>query len=259
VETASFDIQKIKNLDIAGVEYQRGEQMDFWNVREYVLWRDGHKCQHCTGKSRDKVLNVHHIESRKTGGNAPNNLITLCETCHKAYHAGNITLRVKRTASFRDAAFMGIMRWAFYEELKTRYPNIGLTYGYITKLTRIAAELEKAHRIDARCISGNAAAEPACEWYARKAVRRHNRQTHKASIQKGGQRKLNQAPKYVRGFQLFDKVLFGVEECFVFGRRASGSFDVRKLDGTRLSAGVSYKKLTLLERGGTILTERRTS
>ena len=37
VETASFDIQKIKNPSISSEEYQRGEQLDFFNVREYVL------------------------------------------------------------------------------------------------------------------------------------------------------------------------------------------------------------------------------
>ena len=42
VEVAAFDIQKIKNPDISGKEYQEGEQLDFWNVREYVLFRDGH-------------------------------------------------------------------------------------------------------------------------------------------------------------------------------------------------------------------------
>ena len=67
VEVASFDIQKIKNPHIQGEEYQQGEQLNFWNVREYVLYRDGHICQCCKGKSRDNVLNVHHIESRKTG------------------------------------------------------------------------------------------------------------------------------------------------------------------------------------------------
>ena len=92
VETASFDIQKLKNPEISGIEYQQGEQLNFWNVREYVLFRDGHTCQHCHGKSGDKILNVHHLESRKTGGDAPNNLITLCETCHKAYHAGKSDL-----------------------------------------------------------------------------------------------------------------------------------------------------------------------
>ena len=64
VEVASFDIQKIKNPTISGTEYQQGEQLDFWNVREYVLFRDGHTCQCCKGKSKDKILNVHHIESR---------------------------------------------------------------------------------------------------------------------------------------------------------------------------------------------------
>lgn len=39
VEVASFDIQKIKNHSIQGKEYQQGEQLGFWNVREYVLFR----------------------------------------------------------------------------------------------------------------------------------------------------------------------------------------------------------------------------
>ena len=50
VEVASFDIQKIKNPSISGVEYQQGEQLNFWNVREYVLHRDNHICQCCKGK-----------------------------------------------------------------------------------------------------------------------------------------------------------------------------------------------------------------
>ena len=122
VETASFDTQKIKNPSIEGVEYQKGEQLGFWNVREYVLFRDGHICQHCHGKSGDKILNVHHLESRKTGGNAPNNLITLCDTCHKAYHAGKIELKQKRGQSFKDAAFMGIMRWTFLRSCENFIP-----------------------------------------------------------------------------------------------------------------------------------------
>ena len=110
IEVAQFDTQLLKNPDIQCEQYQQGEQMGFWNTREYVLFRDGHTCQHCHGKSGDKVLNVHHIESRQTGGDAPNNLITLCETCHKAYHRGAFQLKVRRGASLRDAALMSIMR-----------------------------------------------------------------------------------------------------------------------------------------------------
>lgn len=40
VETAQFDIQKIKNPNIQGEEYQQGDQLGFWNVREYVLFRE---------------------------------------------------------------------------------------------------------------------------------------------------------------------------------------------------------------------------
>ena len=82
VETAAFDMQKIKHPEIKGEGYQQGEQLGFWNVREYVLFRDSHVCQACKGKSKDPILNVHHIESRKTGGDAPNNLITLCDRAH---------------------------------------------------------------------------------------------------------------------------------------------------------------------------------
>ena len=50
VEVANFDIQKIKNPEIKGAEYQQSIQSDFWNVREYVLYRDNHKCRYCKGK-----------------------------------------------------------------------------------------------------------------------------------------------------------------------------------------------------------------
>lgn len=259
VETASFDIQKIKNPQISGTEYQQGEMLNFWNTREYVLFRDGHICQCCKGKSKDNILNVHHIESRQTGGNAPNNLITLCETCHKEYHQGKLELpkNIKRGTSFKDATFMGIMRWAFYDELKRRYPNVKMTYGYITNNTRIANGLPKEHRVDARCITGRPNVNPMGCYYFQKKVRCHNRQLHKTTIQKGGIRRNNQAEKEVFGFRLFDKVLYQNQECFIFGRRSSGYFDIRLLTGEKLSAGVSHKKLKLIKRGSGNLIERR--
>lgn len=259
VETAQFDIQKIKNPDIQGVEYQQGEQLDFWNVREYVLWRDNHTCQCCKGKSKDKILNVHHIESRKTGGNAPSNLVTLCEYCHTQYHKGNIQLpkSIKRGASFKDSSFMGIMRWSFYNKLKEIYPNVHMTYGYITKNKRIEHSLPKEHYIDARCISGNSLAKPLGYVFYQKKVRCHNRQIHKNTIQKGGYRKRNQAEYLVKGFRLFDKVLWNCMECFIFGRRTTGRMDLRLLDGTHLNASVGYKNIKLIEPRGRYLTERR--
>ena len=264
VEVASFDIQKIKKPDIAGIGYQQGEQSDFWNVREYVLFRDKHICRCCKGKSKDKILNVHHIESRKTGGNAPNNLITLCETCHNDYHNGTIQLpkTIKRGMSFRDAAFMGIMRQASYNKAKEIYEANGipvsLTYGYITKNIRIMNNLPKTHYADARCISGHHKAKPLGYYFLQKKVRCHNRQIHKSKFMKGHYRKRNQADYEIHGFKLFDKVLFQNTECIIFGRRSTGRMDLRKLDGTHINASANYKNLKLLDNSKHILTERST-
>ena len=259
VEVASFDIQKIKNSTISGTEYQQGEQLDFWNVREYVLFRDSHICQCCKGKSKNKILNVHHIESRKTGGDAPNNLITLCETCHTGYHKGIIKLpkTIHRGMSFKDATFMGIMRWAFYNKLKEIYSNVSLTYGYITKNTRIRNSLPKEHYIDARCISGNPKAISDGMIYYQKKVRCHNRQIHKNTILKGGIRKRNQASYDVMGFRLFDKVKWKGQNCFVFGRRSTGRMDLRLLNGTKINASVGYRNLKVIEMRKNYLTEQR--
>ena len=264
VETASFDIQKIKDPDISGTGYQQGEQLDFWNVREYVLSRDGHTCQCCKGKSKDPVLNVHHIESRKTGGDAPNNLITLCETCHKGYHSGAVQLpkAIHRGMRFKDAAFMGVMRWNFYNKLKEIYElqgiEIRMTFGYLTKNTRIRHHLPKEHYIDARCISGHPEAIPNNEVFYQKKVRCHNRQIHKNTILKGGIRKRNQAGYLVKGFRLFDKVAYKGREYFIFGRRQSGFFDLRNLSGCKVNKGsLSYRKIGFLEPRQYYLCERR--
>ena len=241
VEVAQFDTQKINNPEISGKEYQEGDQLGFWNVREYVLARDGHKCQYCKGKSKDSILNVHHIESRKTGGNSPSNLITLCETCHKEYHKGNIKLKVKRGTSFRDAAAMGIMKWKLLDKLKSLYPNVSMTFGYITKHNRIKHEIKKSHISDAFVISKNFEAKRPGYYFKEKLVRRHNRQIHKMKILKGGKKKMNQAPFKVFGFRLFDKVEFQGNEYFIYARRLSGYFNIRDINSEN-KKDVTYKK-----------------
>ena len=92
---------------------------------------------------------------------------------------------------------------------------------------------------------------------SKKKVRCHNRQIHKNTILKGGIRKRNQAPYDVMGFRLFDKVKWKGQNCFIFGRRARGYFNIRKLDGTLISGDVNYKKLKFLETRRTYLIERR--
>ena len=245
IEAAQFDTHKMKNPNISGIDYQNGEQLGFWNVREYVLFRDGHKCSYCKGKSKDLILNIHHIESRKTGGDSPSNLITLCETCHKEYHKGNIDLKVRRGKSLCGAAIMGIMKWRLYDELKSRYSNVSMTFGYITKYNRIKYGIEKSHTSDAFVISKNFNAKRIEYQYLKRLVRRHNRQIHKMKILKGGKKKNNQVPFEVFGFRLFDKVLYNNEINFIYGRRKSGNFNIRDFNGEN-PKDVSFKKLKLI-------------
>lgn len=266
VETAEFDLQRLKAMEEGktfpvGTDYQLGEQYDFYNTRQYVLHRDGYTCQCCGVHDKDVKLHVHHIESRQTGGNAPNNLITLCEHCHKALHEGKIKLPKgkKRGKSHRDAAFMGIMRNTLLERLKKEVSvPVMMTYGYIIKYWREKADLEKSHINDAICISKHPYTKPLDTYYLTKVVRHHNRQIHKANFSKGGIRKRNQAPYLVKGFRLFDKVLYQGKEYFIFGRRTTGYFDIRTLDGTKANKGsVSYKKLRIQDTAKAYLKEVR--
>ena len=265
VETAQFDTQLLKALEQGlplpqGTDYQKGDQLGFWNVREYVLFRDGHKCQYCKGKSKDTKLHVHHIESRKTGGDAPNNLITLCSACHAMYHLGEIELpkTARRGTSLRDAAQMGIMRKTLFNRLKEEIGEVIPcfdTYGYITKSTRSKYGLPKEHVIDARCISGNPGACSDGKYLIIRKLRANNRQLHHATILRGGKRRNNQAPREVRGFRLMDSVEYAYRDCFLSGRRMSGSFSVADIAGKVLAGSVSCKKLTLKHHNNTYIME----
>lgn len=253
VETASFDINKIKTLNNESSLQNKESQLDFSNVREYVLWRDNHKCQGRKG-CKNTILQVHHIESRKTGGDSPSNLTTLCKECHKNYHKGLLNIKFKRPQSSRDMAFMGIMRRVLFERLSMSYNNIYETYGYITKYVRIESNLEKSHRIDARCISGNPIASPLGYYFYIKQTRKHNRQIHKAKILSGNRKIKSQGNYKCFGYRLYDKVKYNGKVCFIFSRRSKdGELQLRFINGELYKDYVGYKKVKLLAHRNTFL------
>lgn len=155
VEVASFDIQAIKNPGIQGKEYQQGEQSGYWNLREYILHRDGHECQNpdCRNKAKDKVLEVHHIGYWKGDRtDRPGNLITLCDRCHRPenHKEGRLLWGWEpKVKPFRAETFMTTIRWKLVNILQCKH-----TYGYLTKSCRIALKLLKSHVTDAFCIAG---------------------------------------------------------------------------------------------------------
>lgn len=259
VEIAEFDLQRLKAMEAGnplpvGTDYQLGEMYDQYNVRQYVLFRDGYACRCCGAHNTAKKsvkLHVHHLESRKTSGNAPDNLITLCEDCHKGYHIGKVQLPVKkrRRKSTLDAAFMGIMRKTLMQRLKIMFPVIHVcsTYGYITKYWRERENIAKTHISDAFVVTKNFDAARLKKSLLMITKRQHNRQIHKCKINKGGKRKLNQVPKYIFGYQLFDRIICKGQEGFVFGRRSKGGFNIRKLDGEIINPNIDYRKLKHIE------------
>ena len=147
LETGLFDMQKMENDKIRNYQYQKGEMFGFENVKSYVLSRDKHMCFF---KCKDSKLEVHHIKFRSQGGtDNPNNLITLCQKCHKKVHAGKLELNVKKHKELKSATVMNIIR----KRLLEFYTGAKETFGYETKVKRREIDLEKSHSNDAFVIA----------------------------------------------------------------------------------------------------------
>ena len=251
IEVAPFDTQKLENPDIEGVAYQNGPLKDFSNEREYVLYRDGHTCQHCKGKSGDKVLQVHHIVSRKVAGNSPRNLITLCKTCHEAYHAKKIRLKLTSDVNLRHAAHISVIPGLVRQRLSEHGVSVRKTYGYITKQRRFIGSLPKSHTNDAFCIAGNLQATRLSYFYYMRCIRRHTRSLHVMKPGKGGKRRSAVAPKRIgkSSIQRYDMVSYRGQVCFVFGS-TGGRLVLKDIYGKKVhaTASVSTKAVKFLQK-----------
>lgn len=155
IEVGKFDVQKMKNPDIKGTEYQEGNSYGYFNTRYYVFARDNYTCQVC--KKKNKILNTHHIVYKSHGGtDNADNLITVCNDCHshENHQKGKVLWKwmaeKKKTKSYKEAPFMNIIRKRVFQY----YPNAHITYGNITTPNRKDLGLEKTHYNDAIAITG---------------------------------------------------------------------------------------------------------
>jgi len=257
IEMAPFDTHKIVNPEVSGKEYQEGPQKDFWDVREYCLWRAGYKSE-LSGKKG--VLEVHHIVPKSQGGtDNPSNLIVLTAEEHKAIHEGKIKIprsKLEKVKILKDASHVSTIGWYIVNRLKYQY-EVEMTYGSITKAKRVEMGLEKTHRNDAFVIAGgNKNVNRVPEWYFGKFFRRQNRSLHKANPIKGGKRPVNTV-KQVNGFRRFDKVKYKDKIGIITGLRSSGYFSITTLSGEKISDSVKHSELRLLEKSKTLMFERR--
>ena len=268
VEVAEFDIQKIKNPDISGIEYQQGT-LQGYNIRNYLLEKHKHKCFYC-GKAVSGFEVEHMLPKSRGGSNRIDNLTLSCHDCNQkkdtltAEEFIQQTLPAKKAATklkqlpnekrlFKYMAHMNATRWALYDAIKERYPNVKMTYGYITKYNRIQADLPKAHHIDAKCITGFATVPSIDQTVVKVKMRRHNRQLHRATFSKGHVRKAACLPTVTFGFQLYDLVLFDNHRYYIKSRRSSGAFALVSVEGLK-DENRNYKKLTLLAHTNAYLT-----
>ena len=79
IERNKFDPQLMANPDIKGIEYQRGTLFG-WQVRAYILERDGGRCVYC--RRRNVRLQLDHVRPRATGSDRVDNLVACCRDCN---------------------------------------------------------------------------------------------------------------------------------------------------------------------------------
>ena len=79
--------EQVKNKGKLHYNWQGGKSLDIYtadwtkDLRNYIRERDLYTCQMCGKKQKKKAFDVHHIDYDKDNCD-PNNLVTLCHTCH---------------------------------------------------------------------------------------------------------------------------------------------------------------------------------
>ena len=160
-------------------------------------------------------------------------------------------MKIKRGTILRDAAVMNIMRLAVYERAKVEFGNVHLTYGYITKHTRIENGIAKTHAADAFCIAKNVHARKLNSFFMCRCVPRHTRALHVANPRKGGIRRSCIASHKIgkSRFQRYDMVRWMGKECFIFGSTHRRPV-LRDIEGVKIheNASVNIKTIKFLRR-----------
>jgi HNH endonuclease len=251
LEVSQFDTALMKNPSLINEKvkhwgYQRGFNYGYSSRRESILHRDNYTCQ-CCGKKNCR-LEVHHIKFRRDGGtDDEENLITLCEDCHKGVHAGTVELnkKPKKSKNLKYATHMSIIR----SQLLKKYPDAIETFGFVTSENRHRLNLPKDHYIDA-CVIASGGLE-----FKELDVIFYKRRVSKGDYQltKGirGEQKLPTGK--ICGFRKFDKVEYLGNKYFIKGRMSSGFailMDVfgNEVDFSYMPKGLKTPKLSNCKR-----------
>ena len=235
LEVSQFDTALMKNPSLINEKvkhwgYQQGLNYGYSSRRSAILHRDNYTCQ-CCGKKNCR-LEVHHIKFRRDDGtDDEENLITLCEDCHKGVHAGTVELnkKPKKSKNLKYATHMSIIR----SQLLKKYPDAIETFGFVTSENRHRLNLPKDHYIDA-CVIASGGLE-----FKELDVIFYKRRVSKGDYQltKGirGEQKLPTGK--ICGFRKFDKVEYLGNKYFIKGRMSRGFAGLMNIFGDEIDFG----------------------
>lgn len=253
LETGTFDphLLKMKGKPFnRHWGYQKGPNYGFANAKAACLNRDNYTCKYC--KTKEGTLHAHHIIYRSNGGaDTLDNLITLCEECHKKLRKGELKafekkLKGMRKGGLKHATQMNSIRI----QLLKHYPDAIETFGFITKENRQLTGLEKTHYNDAITIACGCTPKPKIlsYLYKKKHVAKGDYQ-----ICKGSRGEVKIPTGKICGFRKFDKVKYLEKEYFIKGRMSTGFVTLMDINGDKVDfssmpRGYKTPKLTNCKR-----------
>ena len=161
-ELVRFDLQRLENPEISGIEYQQGTLLGY-EIREYLLDAWNRKCTYCG--VTNTPLQVEHIHPKAKGGtNRVSNLCLACDSCNKKKDTQEIEqflakkpdvlkrIQAQRKRPLKDAAAVNSTRWALFNQLKKTELPVTTGSGGQTKFNRTRLQLPKCHWLDAACV-----------------------------------------------------------------------------------------------------------
>jgi len=265
VETVRFDMQKMVNPEISGIEYSQGSLLGY-ELREYLLEKWHRTCAYCG--VQNIPLEVEHIQPKSKGGSdRVSNLCLSCRDCNqqkgtqdvKDFLKGKLellkTILAQAKAPLKDAAAVNVTRKEIGRRLRVFDLPVSFWSGGRTKMNRVKQGYAKIHWHDAACVGESGAdvvIPEAIQPLIITAQGRGSRQMCRVD-RYGFPRTNPKAQKQVYGFQTGDIVkaivLKGKKQGTYIGRvavRTSGSFNVKTVK--ELVSGISWKCCRVMQR-----------
>lgn len=251
IEVGKFDVAKMINPDIQGIDYQHGQTYGYYDTRYFVFERDRYTCQCC--HKLNKILHTHHIIYKSLGGtNRADNLITVCTECHTSenHNPGGIfytwMIQHKKVRQYKAPAFMNTIRKRTFD----RYLDATFTYGSETVVSRKNLGLEKTHYNDAIAITEiTAITDNPDEWFYIKQFRKKKRSLHEATARKGRkipnrtQKRSSKNTKNVDNWFLGDRVTYHGQTGWITGFTGKTAY-IQDIQGQYIFIpGKTYKQI----------------